>query len=394
MHRFICRLGELVLKGKNRKAYENKLLHNIRIRVPDDTEVELRGGRIYLTGPDASGIELGLSTVFGLAGFAEVMTTDKTVEAITETAVAVARGIEGARSFRVCVRRADKSFSPRSPEVERIVGAAIKEARPDLAVNLTGYDAAITVEIRDRAYVYGPEHSGLRGLPSGSSGRGLLLLSGGIDSPVAGFLMAGRGLIFDAVHFHSYPYTSAESQEKVFSLARLLAAYVGTFRLYSVPVTETQLRIRERAKQREHTLLLRGCMMRLATQLAERSAALGLITGDSLAQVASQTLSNLRFTDANAGLPVYRPLVGMDKEEIVNRAREIGTFETSILPYPDCCTLFAPARPITNSSLPRMQYEMLKLDIDAILAKAIAQTEEVIVEGPPDVWPRPGRRRG
>lgn len=389
MHRFICRLGELVLKGKNRKAYEKKLLHNIRIRVPDDTEVELRGGRIYLTGSDAAAIELGLSTVFGITGFAEVATTEKTVDAITDAAVGVARELDGGRSFRVRVRRADKSFAPRSPELERIVGAAILDSRPDLTVDLTHYDAAVTVEIRDRAYVYGPEHAGLRGLPSGSSGRGLLLLSGGIDSPVAGFLMAGRGLIFDAVHFHSYPYTSTESQEKVEALGRILAAYVGTFRLYSVPVTETQLRIRERAKQREHTLLLRGCMMRLATRLAEKSGANGLITGDSLAQVASQTLSNIRFTDANAGLPVYRPLIGMDKEEIVNRARSIGTFDTSVLPYPDCCTLFAPPRPITNSSLPRMEYEMRKLDIEATLDKAVSKTKELVIEGPPDVWPRP-----
>lgn len=384
---YICRLGELVLKGKNRIAYEKKLLHNIRIRVPDDTSVELRGGRIHLSGSDSHAIESGLSTVFGIAGFAPVFHAEKSVPAVVNAVTGIAGNLQNGSTFRIRARRADKSFSLTSPELERALGAAVLAERPDLRVDLSDYDAAITVEIRDRAYVYGPEHRGLRGLPVGTSGRALLLLSGGIDSPVAGFMMAGRGLVFDAVHFHSYPYTSEESVEKVATLAKRLAGFVGTLRLFVVPLTETQLRIRERGRRREHTLLLRACMMRIASRIADRTGANGLITGDSLAQVASQTLSNIRFTDEHARLPVYRPLIGLDKDEIVARARTIGTFETSILPYPDCCTVFASPSPITNSSLPRMLYEMERLDIDEVLERAVAGSEERRIEGPPETWP-------
>lgn len=384
---YICRLGELVLKGRNRRAYEKKLLHNIRIRLPDECGVELRGGRVFIHGRDGERIRRGLSTVFGINAFAPVVETAKSLEAISAKAVEIAAGFPKPTTFRVSARRADKSFAMSSPEIEREVGAAVLHSVSGLSVNLKEPQQRIAVEIRDRAYVYGGETPGLRGLPTGTSGRVLLLLSGGIDSPVAGFLMASRGLILDAVHFHSYPYTSRESVEKVESLARLLASYVGTFRLYSVPITETQLLIRERGRRREHTLLLRACMMRLASSIAEIAGANGLVTGDSLGQVASQTPANIRFTDTNAGFPVYRPLIGMDKEEIVGRARTLGTFETSILPFPDCCTLFAPESPITNASVRRMQYEFEKLAPEETFAKAIEGMEVITVVGPPDVKP-------
>lgn len=385
---YICRLGELVLKGRNRKAYEKKLLHNIRIRIPDECRVELRGGRVFVRGNGHDeAIRRGLATVFGINAFAPAVETEKSLAAMSDEAIRVATDLPKPKTFRVSARRTDKSFPLSSPEIEREIGAAVLAGVPGLSVDLSNPEVRIAVEVRDRAYVYGPETPGLRGLPVGMSGRALLLLSGGIDSPVAGFLMAGRGLTFDAVHYHSYPYTSRESLDKVVTLARNLAAYVGTFRVFSVPVTDVQLRIRERAKRREHTLLLRACMMRIASRIAESVGAIGLITGDSLGQVASQTLSNLRFTDSNADFPVYRPLIGMDKEYIVARARELGTFETSVLPYPDCCTLFAPVSPITNASLPRMQYEYGKLEMDPLLDEAIAGAETIAVEGPPSIPP-------
>jgi len=244
-------------------------------------------------------------------------------------------------------------------------------------VDLHRPDWVLNVEIRDRAYLYGAEQAAPGGLPLGSSGKGLLLLSGGIDSPVAGWLMGKRGLAVDAVHFHTPPYTSQKAKEKAVTLARILSEYLWKIRLFAVPFTPVQLRIRERAPAEESTLLIRACMVQAAETVARRERHACLISGESLGQVASQTLPSLSFTGSRTTLPLLRPLIGMDKEEIVALARRLGTFETSILPYADCCSLFSPPHPLVKPDFGRMSLSFEALEIEPLLAEAVAESEVI-----------------
>ena len=277
--------------------------------------------------------------------------------------------------FKIEARRSDKSFFLTSYEIACRLGDVLRARFPELMVDLHHPDWTLNVEIREAAYLYGPETKAPGGLPSGSSGKGLLLLSGGIDSPVAGYLMGKRGLKLDAAYFHTPPFTSEKAKEKVEHLTHILSEYLTGTALHVVPFTETQVRIKERARSEEVTLLMRACMVNIAAIIAEKTGSICLVTGESLGQVASQTPESIRFTGHGTDFPIFRPLIGLDKEQIVSLARKIGTFETSILPYEDCCTLFSPAHPLVRPDYESMVRSFQELEADALLQKAAAEAQ-------------------
>ena len=382
---FLVKYGELTLKGGNRPQFERRVVEDARRKleqagVSPRPVFQRQWGRLYVharAGQAAPTAE-ALSRTFGLHAFSRALRVEKKMPAIEEAAVQLVEGLLAAgrgQKFKVEARRTDKSFPLDSMGICRRLGDVLRERFPRLAVSLERPDWALTVEIREAAYLYGPESPAPGGLPLGASGRGLLLLSGGIDSPVAGYLMGKRGLKVDAVYFHTPPYTSEQALEKVERLVGILSAWLTGMRLLVVPFTGVQLRIREKAPEEESTLLMRACMTRVADLLARRRGAHCLLTGESLGQVASQTPESLRFTQSRAELPVFRPLIGMDKEAIIAIARRIGTFETSTLPYEDCCTLFSPAHPLIRPDFERMQRSFQALEIEELLARAVQETE-------------------
>jgi tRNA uracil 4-sulfurtransferase len=279
--------------------------------------------------------------------------------------------------FKAEVKRAEKKFPLTSYEIACRIGELLLERFPGLTVDVHTPEWVVTVEIREWAYLYGPSMGGPYGLPTGSSGKGLLLLSGGIDSPVAGWMMAKRGMAIEAVYFHSAPFTSEKAREKVETLARTLSAWAPGIILHVVHFTPVLARIKEKSKEDEVTLLLRACMMRFATLLAERTRAMCLITGESLGQVASQTVESMHFTGALTDLPVFRPLVGMNKEEIIAVARKIDTFDTSNLPYADCCVLFSPVHPLIHPEVRKMMLSYEHLDVEGLLREALEKIDVV-----------------
>jgi thiamine biosynthesis protein ThiI len=300
--------------------------------------------------------------------------------AIDESALGLARAFIDAGlgvRFKIEARRADKSFPLSSYQIACALGDLLLRSFPELTVDVKNPDWILMVEIREHAYLYGPQTGGPGGLPTGSSGKGLLLLSGGIDSPVAGYMMAKRGLALEAVYFHSAPFTSEQAREKVESLSRILDTYAPGILLHVVNFTPALARIRERAKDEEITLLMRACMMRIASLIAARRGAGCLITGESLGQVASQTVESIGYTGGYAELPVLRPLIGMNKEEIMSDARRIGTFETSNLPFADCCVLFSPPHPLIRPSGEKMRKTFNSLDIEDTLREAQEKSEMV-----------------
>jgi thiamine biosynthesis protein ThiI len=375
---YLIKYGELQLKGQNRGQFERRLCANIRRALGADSVLERRHGRLLLrSAAEAPAVRRVLERTFGIVGFSRALQVDKDPARLDAAALELAPGLaaENGPRFKIEARRSDKSFPLDSYGIACRLGALLREKVPNLVVDLHRPDWVLNVEIRERAYLYGPPSPAPGGLPVGSSGRGLLLLSGGIDSPVAGWLLGKRGLRVDAVYFHTPPYTSGEALEKVRQLCRILSEYLGDMRLFVVPITALQLRIRERAPLEQSTLLIRACMVRLADSLARREGYACLISGESLGQVASQTLPSLRFTGGMTGLPLLRPLIGMDKEEIVTLARRIGTFETSVLPYPDCCTLFAPPHPLVRPDPQRMQASFAALEAEELLEKALREAE-------------------
>ena len=284
-------------------------------------------------------------------------------------------------SFRCQAKRSDKRFPLKSPEIAREVGGALLTAYPHLKVQMDGAQTEVHIEVRDKsAYVYADRVHGAGGMPTGTNGRAMLLLSGGIDSPVAGHMMAKRGLELEAVHFFSYPYTSQEAKQKTLHLAELLAEYCGPVRVHVVPFTKVQDQIRRNCQEDLFTVLMRRFMMRIAEQVARQRGCGALITGESLGQVASQTMEAIGVTNAVCQLPVLRPAIGMDKEEIVAIARRIGTFETSILPYEDCCTVFTPRHPQTKPKLDKVLEEEAKLDVAALVEQAVAGVETILCQ--------------
>ncbi|MDR1128626.1 MAG: tRNA 4-thiouridine(8) synthase ThiI [Treponema sp.] len=348
---YLLKPGELSLKGENRAAFERVLKQNLALRLRGTgARINFTNGRFYVYCPAGSGpdVEKVLERVMGISGWAKTIVAPKTPGAVMAACVEAALECRerGARTFKLEARRTDKSFPLDSYRLRSLGGEAVLEQVPGLKVDVHKPEAVIAVEIREKAYVYGTARRGRRGLPSGSAGRGLLLLSGGIDSPVAGYLMTGRGMGLDAVYFHAWPYTSDEARQKVVKLSEIVGSYGMGIRLHTIGFTAVQARIKERAPEAWRTVLLRMAMMECAEKLARMKRLKCLVSGESLSQVASQTIENIACTGSRIAIPVLRPLIGMDKEAIIRIAEEIGTYETSILPYEDCCVLFSPPHPI------------------------------------------------
>jgi thiamine biosynthesis protein ThiI len=368
MSTYLLKPGELTLKGENRKGFEQILRRNcLTLLKGSGARVEMTQGRFLVhCSEGAQGqVEDALAHLLGIAGWAKTRTQEKTLEAVLAACIAEARELlaQGLKTFKIEARRTDKGFPLDSYGIRSEGGAAVLREVPGLQVDVHKPQGVITVEIREKAYIYGRVHKGLRGLPVGTAGRGMLLLSGGIDSPVAGYMMASRGMGLDAVYFHAYPYTAEEARQKVLALAAQVGKYTLGVRLHTVSLTQVQQRIQAEAPEAWRTVLLRMAMMEGAERLALRRGAKGLITGESLSQVASQTIENIRCTESLVSLPVLRPLIGMDKEQIIRLAEQIGTYPISILPYEDCCVLFSPPHPILRGdpAEARRWYEQLAL---------------------------------
>ena len=377
---FLLKLGEVVLKGLNRHSFEDKLVNNVRRRLKScgSFQVYIRQSTIYVeptTGNcDMEAAYAACRQVFGIVSVARAVPCEKSVEAIVETAKTyLADAFAAAKSFKVESKRADKSYPMNSIQISQAVGGDLAELFPNVAVDVHDPDLTVYVEIREKyAYVHAPALPGAGGLPVGMGGHAVSLLSGGLDSPVSSWMMARRGVELEMVHFVSPPYTSQQAQDKVLELARLLTAYCGRMIVHIVPFTEIQEEIRKNCPEEYFTLIMRRFMMRLAEAVAKKAGAKALITGESLGQVASQTMMALGVTEDVTTMPVLRPLIGMDKVEIIRIAREIGTYDTSILPYEDCCTVFTPRHPCTRPDLEDVRKAEAVLDVDGLVAKALA----------------------
>lgn len=383
----LLKCGEIVLKGLNRKKFEDRLLANIRRRVKSvgDCMVSMRQSVIYVEIPehvDGDVVMEIVQKIFGIALICRAAVCDKTLEAMQQTAESyLAEQIAQAHSFKVETKRGDKRFPMTSIQVSQHLGGELAQKYPHMKPDMHTPELIIHFEIRDQyAFVHAGPVQGAGGMPVGTNGRAALLLSGGIDSPVAGYMMCKRGLELVGIHFFSYPYTSDLAKEKVFDLGRKLTAYCGRMPILVVPFTKIQEEIRDKCHEELFTLIMRRFMMRIAERLAIEYECGGLITGESLGQVASQTMPAMAVTNAVCDtLPVFRPVIGMDKEEIVQIARRIDTFQTSILPYEDCCTVFTPKHPNTKPKMHKIIEAESNLDVQALVEQAVANTERVIV---------------
>ena len=385
MEMILCKLGEVVLKGLNRRAFEDKLIANLRRRVSKcgAFRVYSKQSTIYVEPvEDETPLNAAFAAcrqVFGVIAVSRALACEKDVGTIAAAAKTYLRAeLSAAKSFKVESKRADKTFPLTSIELSRRLGGALHQAFPHLAVDVHNPELTVFVEIRDDwAFVHAPAVPGAGGLPVGTGGSAVTLLSGGIDSPVASWMMAKRGVTLEAVHFFSPPYTSEAAKDKVLKLAGELVPWGGRLRMQIVRFTEIQEEIRRKCPEDYFTLIMRRFMMRLAQLRAEEIGAGALITGECLGQVASQTMEALRCTEDAVTLPVLRPLIGMDKEAVVRLARKIGTFETSILPYEDCCTVFTPRHPKTKPRLDEVRAVESVLDVEALCAQAMENREWV-----------------
>ncbi|MGL1894530.1 MAG: tRNA 4-thiouridine(8) synthase ThiI [Spirochaetaceae bacterium] len=379
---YLIKIGEITLKKGNRKLFEKQLKDNIKRSLKlYKTTVIIRSGRFYLTIHDCEEqvVHDCLSKTYGIVGFHKAHQTSKEFEDIKQTVFnLVKQNLENekGRTFKVETRRTDKSLTMDSYEYSSKLGGLILEEFGDkVKVNVRTPDFIINLELREHAYIYGFGGKGPCGLPVGTSGRGMLLLSGGIDSPVAGIMMAKRGINIDAVYFHTPPYTSEESYQKVVDLSKIISPWCGGINLFTIPFTEIQLKINKEVPPPYATLMGRACMMRIANIIAKRRKSICLITGEAVGQVASQTIQSLHFTGSNSELPVFRPLIGMDKDEIIKISRRIESFETSIQPFDDCCAMFAPPNPQTRPDFIETTEIFNKLEIDELLLKAADAVE-------------------
>ena len=384
---FLLKLGEIVLKGANKRQFENKLRQNIRRRMKayGDFDVYIMQSTVYVEPKDdmadVDGAWEACHAIFGLSSLCRCRPCEKDLDAIYNTAEEyLGEDLDMAKSFKVESKRSDKQFPLSSIAISQEIGGRLAEAHPDCKVDVHHPDYTVYVEVRDlSAYVHGPAEPGAGGLPTGVGGRAMCLLSGGIDSPVAAYMMAKRGVEIECVHFFSYPYTSQLAKDKVMELARLVTRYSGRMTVNIVPFTEIQEAIRDNCEEKYFTLIMRRFMMEISQKIAENDGCGALITGENLGQVASQTMEAMAVTGANIHMPIFMPLVGMDKEEIVTIARKIGTMETSILPYEDCCTVFTPQHPKTKPTLGQLIHAEEKLDREALMAKAIEGVEKLKV---------------
>ena len=385
----LCKYGEIALKGANRNHFEKLLRDILKRRTEPFGKFKIYSvqSTVYIEPleeyADVEGAYIAAKNTFGISAVSRAIETEKDMGAILETVkTQFMPYIEDAKTFKVEAKRSDKKFPLKSPEISAEIGAAILEASGGhKRVDVHHPDVAVRVEIRDyAAYICAGQERAIGGTPIGSNGKGLLLLSGGIDSPVAGFMIAKRGVRLDAMHFESFPYTSERAREKVLALAEKLTAYTGDIHVHIISVTKIQEVLRDTCEEDYFTLLLRRFMMRLSERTAEKFACDALITGESLGQVASQTMQALGVTNSVVSRPVFRPCIGMDKEEIIRISREIDTFETSILPYEDCCTVFTPRHPRTRPELWKVEREEEKVDVKALEDEAFATLETVVIK--------------
>ena len=384
----LLKQGEMVLKGLNRRGFEEKMMGNAKRRLKKygAFKVYTRQSATYVEPQDEDcdfeGAWQAMGKLFGVAGLCRARACAKDKDAIVACAKEyLGDRLRAAKSFKVESKRADKSFPMTSIQLSQYVGGELHDAFPHLIVDVHHPELTVHVEVRDyEAFVHADAEEGAGGLPVGMGGRALSLLSGGIDSPVASWMIAKRGVIVDMIHFYSYPYTSPEAKEKVLDLARLLVPYIGKTCVHVVPFTKIQEELRRSCPEELFTILMRRFMMRIACAVAEKNGIQALVTGESVGQVASQTLEAMACTNAVCTLPVLRPVVGMDKEEIVRISRKIGTFETSILPYEDCCTVFTPKHPKTRPQLADLEEAERALDVDGLVAEAMAGIERVMLD--------------
>ena len=380
----LLKLGEIVLKGLNRRSFEQKLTANVRRRLAPigKFRVYCLQSIIYVEGEDGADMDTAfeaLKKVFGVISLTRAAACEKDKDAIAKLAIEYLReDMLRAKSFKVETRRSDKAFPMTSIELSQYVGNALSDAYEDIEVDVHDPELVVHIEVRDlAAYVHAMPVHGAGGLPVGCSCTAVTLLSGGIDSPVSTYMIAKRGVHLIPVHFFSFPYTSQQAKDKVIELGRQLTEYCGKMTMEVVPFTHIQEEIRDKCPEEYFTLIMRRFMMRIAEQIAQRSNAKAIVTGENLGQVASQTMEAMASTQAVMTLPILQPLIGMDKEEIVERARQIGTFETSILPYEDCCTVFTPRHPRTRPKISEVERAESKLDIDALVAEALEGIERI-----------------
>ncbi len=376
----LCKYGEVVLKGANRQSFESTMLKEMRRRASRHGifKVYYKQSTMYVEPQDESadldGMYEDAKKVFGIVAVTRAVVCEKNMENIIEVARSyLPEKLEGCRTFKVDAKRSDKKLPLKSPEISAEIGGVILSMIRGIKVDVHNPEITVTVEIRDEhAYIRAGQEAGAGGLPLRTAGRGLLLLSGGIDSPVAGCMMARRGMEIEALHFDSFPYTSERAREKVMTLAEEMCEYCSRIHVHVISLTHIQEEIRDKCTEDYFTLLLRVFMMRLAERCAREYKCGALITGESLGQVASQTLAALGVTDSVVNIPVFRPCIGLDKNEIVSYARHYGTFETSILPFEDCCTVFTPRHPKTQPKLESVMSELSKLDVEALIEEAYA----------------------
>ena len=382
---FLLKLGEIVLKGANKRQFETRLRQNIRRRMKayGEFDVYIMQSTVYVEPKDemadVDGAWEACHSIFGLVSLCRCRPCEKNLDAIFNAVEEyLGDDLDCAKSFKVESKRSDKQFPLTSIGISQEIGGRLAEAHPNLEVDVHHPEYIVHVEVRDMAaYVHGPAEPGAGGLPTGVGGRAMCLLSGGIDSPVAAYMIAKRGVEIEFVHFFSYPYTSQLAKDKVMELARLVTRFSGRVTVNVVPFTEIQEQIRDHCEEQYFTLIMRRFMMEISQRIAKNDGCGALITGENLGQVASQTMEAMAVTGAVVDIPIFMPLVGMDKEEIVTIARKIGTLDTSILPYEDCCTVFTPKHPKTKPTLGQLIHAEEALDREALMEKAIAGIEKI-----------------
>lgn len=385
----VIRYAEIALKGKNQKDFLNRLLKNIKEQIKTDLDMtpvlEREKGRVYLLleGKAPEQFYDSLNHVFGISSYSPARKVGLELEEMKAAALEeLQQLVQGPTRFRVSVRRPNKQFPIKSPEMQQIIAAHMLQNITDLKADLHQYDVDLLLEIRyDATYIYTKSYAGLGGLPLGTSGRGMVLLSGGIDSPVAGWLAMKRGVTIEAVHFHSYPYTSEEAKQKVLDLAGQMAKYSNRVVVHMVPFTKIQEQIAHYCHDNMRIPIMRRIMVRIAEEIARQREAMAIFTGDNLGQVASQTMESIYAINQVATMPILRPCITMEKEEIIQLAKRIGTFDISILPYEDCCTVFVPKDPKTKPKVAACMEEEAKLDLPVLIEDAVAGTERIIVYG-------------
>jgi len=380
-------LGEIALKGLNRKYFEDQLIKHMRRAIKDlgFEKIYKEQGKIYIEAEETKFPQMinRLRKVFGLVYISPCIRVGKDVEVIEKAVLKMVKckiEKDKIKTFKVDTNRADKNFPIKSPDFSRQMGGVVLKTFNELSVDVHNPDTLIYIDIKQNVYIYADKIKGYGGMPIGTNGKGLLLLSGGIDSPVAGFLMAKRGVEISAVHYHSYPFTSERSEEKVKDLASILSRYTGKITMYSVNLLNIQKEINAKCPEKEMTILSRRFMMRIAEGIAEKQKLNALITGESLGQVASQTIEGISVTNAAVELPVFRPLIGLDKIDIIEIAKDIETFETSTLPFEDCCTVFLPKHPVTKPKIEDIERSEEALDVDYLIDKAIESMTITTIE--------------